>query len=146
MKAHCLHGLTIPTMPFQTRWLLRTLPLAMLLGIAPFATAQKPIYLCEGVYTDAPCRGGKEVDILPSRGVTSLSGRKRESLEATIESTQTDMVKSQQQGIAEASRMVRCDGLQRQRQAIDASSTDSALRERRFAIRQEQHRLNCRNN
>ena len=53
--------------------------LACILLLAPVANAQKPVYLCGKVYTDQPCKEGREVDINPTRGAHSMSGTRREA-------------------------------------------------------------------
>lgn len=41
---------------------------------AGYAQANQTVYLCKGVYTDQPCKDGREVDILPTEGADKLSG------------------------------------------------------------------------
>ena len=66
--------------------------LALIFGT--IAHAQKPVYLCEGVYPDKPSKNGREVDIAPTRGAHSMSGSKRERSEAVIDRVNRDMEKA----------------------------------------------------
>ncbi len=110
------------------------------------AHAQKPVYQCSGVYTDKPCKGGREVDIAPTRGAHSMSGTRRESSEAVVERVTRDMDKAQAQGFKEGSEFMRCDELRRRREAIDTLGQPDFLKDERFKIREEQFKLNCRRN
>jgi hypothetical protein len=108
------------------------------------AVAQQPVYQCGGVYTDKPCKGGREVDINPTRGAHSLSGTRRESQEAIMEGLARNAEKAQQEGFRQATEAMRCEDLRRQREAIDVAGLAEKLKDRRFAIREEQFRLKCR--
>jgi hypothetical protein len=111
---------------------------------AESAFAQQPVYLCNGVYTDKPCKDGREVDINPTRGAHSYSGTRRESTEAVLERINRDMDRAGAEGVKQANEIIRCEELRRQRSAIDASGQADALKELRFSIREEQHRLRCK--
>ena len=108
------------------------------------AHAQQPVYLCGGVYTDQPCKDGREVDINPTRGAHSLSGKRRESSEAVMERLTRDMQKAQDEGWKRGTELMRCEDLRRKREAIDASGRPEQFKDQRFAIRQEQFRLKCK--
>lgn len=45
------------------------------------ASQAQTIYRCGNAYSDVPCPGFKEVDILPTDGMHSLSGTKRTNVE-----------------------------------------------------------------
>lgn len=34
--------------------------------LCPSATAQQTVFLCNGTYTDQPCKGGREINVLPT--------------------------------------------------------------------------------
>ena len=94
----------------------RTIGLAMLaLAFGSGVQAQKPVYLCNGVYTDQPCKAGKEVDIAPTRGLDSMSGQRRESLQVMQERMTESSARAQKKGEEEAQRLMRCAALRRQR-------------------------------
>ncbi len=108
--------------------------------------AQQPVYLCNGTYTDRPCANGKEVDILPTEGVHSLSGKKRQSQEAVMRDISRDIRTAQETGMKQAAVIIRCSQLQRERVQLDQTEKAGSLTDRRLAIRQEQFRLGCRQN
>lgn len=108
------------------------------------ASAQQPVYLCNGTYTDQPCKGGKEVDILPSRGAHSMSGTRRESVEAVRERVARDVNSAYQKGIQQGRDNMRCEQLMRRRQALDRSGSATDLDGERLRIREEQFALKCR--
>ncbi|PZQ00350.1 MAG: hypothetical protein DI587_08815 [Variovorax paradoxus] len=110
------------------------------------AGAQQPVYLCNGTYTDQPCKGGKEVDILPSRGAHSMSGTRKESGEAVRERVMRDIDSAYQKGIQQGRNSMRCDQLLRRRQALEKSSSVQDLDGERLRIREEQFALKCRRN
>jgi hypothetical protein len=109
------------------------------------ALAQQPVYLCSGVYTDKPCKDGREVDINPTRGAHSMSGTRRESNDAVMERITRDINKAQEEGVRQGSAIMRCEELRRQRAAIDKSGRAEDFKDQRFAIREEQFRLRCKN-
>jgi hypothetical protein len=104
------------------------------------------VYLCDGTYTDKPCKGGREVAVAPTRGAHSMSGTKRESREAVMERVSRDVEKSYQNGMQQAADNIRCDQLRRQREALDRASQSAARDDQRFRIREEQFALKCRRN
>lgn len=108
--------------------------------------AQQPVYLCDGTYTDRPCAHGKEVDILPTEGAHSLSGKKRQSQEAVMRDISRDIRTAQETGMKQAAVIIRCSQLQRERVQLDQTEKAGSLTDRRLAIRQEQFRLGCRQN
>lgn len=108
--------------------------------------AQQPVYLCDGTYTDRPCAHGKEVDILPTEGVHSLSGKKRQSQEAVMRDISRDIRTAQETGMKQAAVIIRCSQLQQERMQLDRTDKAGSLTDRRLAIRQEQFRLGCRQN
>lgn len=108
--------------------------------------AQQPVYLCDGTYTDRPCAHGKEVDILPTEGVHSLSGKKRQSQEAVMRDISRDIRTAQETGMKQAAVIIRCSQLQQERMLLDRTDKAGSLTDRRLAIRQEQFRLGCRQN
>lgn len=123
---------------------MRTITLSLIIICATAASAQQPVYLCGGTYTDQPCKGGKEVDIAPTRGAHSMSGTRRESTEAILEGasqrSRDATVKGQKQGAD----LLRCAQLYRQRLAIDRAGKAAANDGERFKIREEQFALKCR--
>ena len=126
---------------------MRSIVLAiMLAGTCWGASAQKPVYRCDGTYTDKPCKGGREVDITPTRGAHSMSGTRRESREAVMERVSRDVEKSYQKGMQQAAENFRCDQLRRQREAIDRTNQSAALDDQRFRIREEQFALKSQRN
>lgn len=64
---------------------MKTLLLSLTLLGCFAANAQQTVHLCDGTYNGKPCKGGKEVDIAPTRGAHSMSGTKRQSTEARHE-------------------------------------------------------------
>ncbi|MPT53559.1 MULTISPECIES: hypothetical protein [Delftia] len=52
------------------------------------ATDAETIYKCGNAYSDEPCKGATVVDVLPTEGAHSLSGKKRMSNEAINRSGQ----------------------------------------------------------
>jgi hypothetical protein len=122
----------------------RLLVLSTALLICVPTSAQKPVYLCNGVYTDNPCKDGKEVDIAPTRGVHSMSGQKRQSTEAAVADVQDQMNRAFERGNEEAKVLLRWDELRRRRERIDASGQTAIDKDERFAIRQEQFKLACK--
>ena len=108
--------------------------------------AQQPVYLCDGTYTDRPCAHGKEVDILPTEGVHSLSGKKRQSQEAVMRDISRDIRTAQETGMKQAAVIIRCSQLQQERAQLDRTDKAGSLTDRRLTIRQEQYRLGCRQN
>lgn len=110
------------------------------------ACAQQPVYLCDGTYTDRPCAHGKEVDILPTEGVHSLSGKKRQSQEAVMRDISRDIRTAQETGMKQAAVIIRCSQLQQERVQLDRTDKVGSLTDRRLAIRQGQFRLGCRQN
>lgn len=108
--------------------------------------AQQPVYLCDGTYTDRPCAHGKEVDILPTEGMHSLSGKKRQSQEAVMRDISRDIRTAQETGMKQAAVIIRCSQLQQERVQLDRTGKAGSLTDRRLAIRQEQFRLRCRQN
>lgn len=110
------------------------------------ANAQQPVYLCNGTYTDQPCRGGKEVEIVPSRGAHSMSGTRRESREAVMEDIHRRSQAAQAKGLKQANDNLRCQDLRRRRMGIDKSGRSESLDGERLHIREEQFALRCRQN
>jgi len=108
--------------------------------------AQQPVYLCDGTYTDRPCAHGKEVDILPSEGMHSPSGKKRQSQEAVMRDISRDIRTAQETGMKQAAVIIRCSQLQQERAQLDRTDKAGSLTDRRLTIRQEQFRLGCREN
>ena len=108
--------------------------------------AQQPVYLCDGTYTDRPCAHGKEVDILPTEGAHSLSGKKRQSQEAVMRDISRDIRTAQETGMKQAAVIIRCSQLQQERVQLDRTDKAGSLTDRRQAIRQEQFRLGYRQN
>jgi len=108
--------------------------------------AQQPVYLCDGTYTDRPCAHGKEVDILPSEGMHSPSGKKRQSQEAVMRDISRDIRTAQETGMKQAAVIIRCSQLQQERAQLDRTDKAGSLTDRRLAIRQEQFSLGCRQN
>lgn len=101
--------------------------------------AQKPVYLCGKVYTDQPCKDGREVDIAPTRGAHSMSGQRRESTEAAMEGISRNTDAALKKGMREGAVLMRCGDLQRQRAAIDGqrarrSAQGSAARDSAGAV------------
>lgn len=126
---------------------MRTYVLTIILATACVAaSAQKPVYLCDGTYTDKPCKGGREVDIAPTRGAHSMSGTKRESHEAVMERVSRDVEKAQAKGLQQGQDAMRCAELRRRREAIDRAGQAAARDDERFRIREEQFALKCRRN
>ena len=115
--------------------------LTFLMFAATAVHAQRPVYQCNGVYTDQPCAGGREVDIAPTRGAHSMSGARKESLEAQMDQINRNSQVATQKGMEQANRLMRCHGLMLERQTIDRGGQER--KDRRFAIRQEQFRLSC---
>lgn len=108
--------------------------------------AQQPVYLCNGTYTDQPCKGGREVDIVPSRGAHSMSGTRRESGEALRERAMQEVNTAIQKGHKQGLDVMRCDQLMRRRQVLDKSDGTQDLDGERLRIREEQFALKCRRN
>lgn len=104
------------------------------------AKANQTVYLCEGVYTDQPCKDGREVDILPTEGADKLSGKSRRSAQAHGRDTSRMVDQSIKKGFADADKSMRCEGLIRERKAIDRSGGSD---KRRFEVRQEQFAWKC---
>lgn len=59
----------------------QTLMLTALMCISS-TTGAETIYKCGNAYSDEPCKGATVVDVLPTEGAHSLSGKKRMSNEA----------------------------------------------------------------
>lgn len=108
------------------------------------AFAQQPVYLCQGTYTDRPCENGKEVDILPTEGMHSMSGQKQQSQEAVMRDVNRQMNAAREKGLQQGMTMLRCSQLQQERLQIDKTDKAESLTERRLAVRQEQFRLGCK--
>lgn len=67
----------------------------MLMMISTAASAwTQPIYRCGNTYSDEPCSGGKQIDILPTEGAHSLSGKKRESYEVKRKKQRTELYRA----------------------------------------------------
>lgn len=66
--------------------------IAMATALIWSAQAQT-IYRCGNAYSDEPCAGAKEVDIRPTEGAHSLSGKKRRSREMYIRDMERAMDK-----------------------------------------------------
>lgn len=122
------------------------IPLLAALTLAIPAHAQKPVYQCNGTYTDKPCAGGREVDILPTEGAHSMSGKRKQSQEAMIRDMTRDMHKAQEKGFQQGAAIMRCERLRQERVNLDAGQPNGQLEGRRLAIRQEQFKLGCRKN
>lgn len=105
------------------------------------AWANATVYKCNGVYTDQPCKDGREVDIAPTEGLDKLSSRPRKSHDAHMREISRTINKSVGEGHTQAGVILQCQSLLRERRAIDGNG-DS--KDRRFAIRQQQHALKCR--
>lgn len=118
----------------------------MLMAGIGIAWAQQPIYLCNGTYTDRPCANGKEIDIQPTEGMHSLSGQKRQSHEAMMRDISRQVDASQKRGLDLVITTQRCDLLRQQRLQLDRTDKAGSLTDRRFAIRQEQFKLGCKQN
>lgn len=56
----------------------------ILLAWAGPAAYAETIYRCGNAYSDEPCKGGAVVDVLPTEGAHSLSGKKRIGHDATM--------------------------------------------------------------
>ncbi len=110
------------------------------LAAAELAMANQTVYLCKGVYTDQPCKDGREVDILPTEGADKLSGKSQRSAEAHSRDNSRLIDQSIKKSFADADKSMRCEALIRERKAIDRMD---GLDERRFQIRQEQFALKC---
>lgn len=123
---------------------MRTIVLSIILASAAVASAQKPVYLCDGTYTDQPCQGGREVDIAPTRGAHSMSGERRESTEAVMENALQRSQAAREKGLRQAQELLRCQDLRRRREAIDRGGRTQALDGERLRVREEQFALNCR--
>jgi len=123
---------------------MKRIALVLALVAGTMAYAQKPVYQCDGVYTDKPCKNGREVDIAPTRGAHSMSGTKRQSTEAVMDQFNLDVQNAQSKGFKQANDMMRCDELRRRREAIDTLGQPDSLKDERFKIREEQFKLNCK--
>lgn len=108
--------------------------------------AQQPVYLCNGTYTDQPCPNGKEVDILPTEGMHSNSGKKRQSQEAAIRDVSRQIQQAQKQGLEQGLTLYRCAQLRQERMQLDRTDETGTLTGRRLTIRQEQFKLGCKQN
>lgn len=116
----------------------------LVLVIAVLANAQQTVYLCNGTYTDKPCKDGREVDVRPTEGAHSISGKRMQSYDAQMREMNQAMAENLAKGTAQYKVITLCDQLRRERELIDRSGAASVDSERRFAIRQQQFRLNCR--
>ena len=125
----------------MTRILLTTATIAIAIQLAGAAWANATVYKCNGVYTDQPCKDGREVDIAPTEGLDKLSSRPRKSHDAQMREISRTINKSVGEGHTKAGVILQCQSLLRERRAIDGSG---GSKDRRFAIRQQQHALNCR--
>lgn len=108
--------------------------------------AQQPVYRCNGTYTDQPCAGGHEVDIRPTEGAHSLSGRKKQSLEAQLRDATRSADQGFNKGVQQAHTAMKCQQLQKERMRLDQTSTGTELAGRRLEVRQQQFKLGCRRN
>ncbi|NIC40770.1 DUF4124 domain-containing protein [Aquabacterium sp. A08] len=117
-----------------------------LLALAGTVGAQQPVYLCNGVYTDRPCANGKEVDILPTEGMHSMSGQKQQSQEAVMRDISRQIQQAQQRGMEQGVTLHRCHQLRQERMQLDRTEKAGSLTDRRLAIRQEQFKLGCKQN
>lgn len=105
----------------------------------------QPVYKCGGTYTDQPCKGGQEIDILPTDGMHSLSGSKRQSNESILRHSAISTDQAIQRGMLESQRITECGNLLRERQLLDAKPDPTqAMQERRFQIRKSQFELKCK--
>jgi hypothetical protein len=124
----------------------RSLAIAALLCLGTHAAAQQPVYRCNGTYTDQPCAGGREVDIRPTEGAHSMSGRKKQSLEAQLRDANRAADQAFNQGVKQANTAMHCQQLQKERMRLDRTSAGTELEGRRLEIRQQQFKLGCRRN
>lgn len=118
----------------------------LLMAVIGTVMAQQPVYLCNGTYTDRPCPNGKEVDILPTEGMHSNSGQKRQSQEAAIRDVTKQMQQAQKRGMEQGLALHRCAQLRQERMQLDRTDEAGTLTDRRLAIRQEQFKLGCKQN
>lgn len=121
------------------------LAIAGALVLAP-AHAQRTVYLCDGTYTDQPCASGREVDVTPNQGANSLSGQRRESPEVQMDNLHRAAADGQRKGVELYRTITRCIELRDRRAYLDGTGQAETLKAERFAIRQEQFRLNCKYN
>ncbi len=126
--------------------MLRIFLATLLLGAVLPATAQRTVYQCGGVYTDQPCANGREVNIAPTHGANSLSGKRQESPQVQMENLHQAMQDGQRKGAEQYQQIVRCNELKRRRESIDSADDPMPLKQERFAIRQEQFKLSCKEN
>lgn len=116
----------------------------LLFVIAAQANAQQTVYLCNGTYTDKPCKDGREIDIRPTEGAHSISGKRMQSLDSQMRDMNQAMSENLAKGTAQYKVITQCEQLRRERELIDRSGAATVDSERRFAIRQEQFRPNCK--
>lgn len=130
----------------KTSSAVRALTIVALLCWGPHATAQQPVYRCNGTYTDQPCAGGREVDIHPTEGAHSMSGKKKQSLEAQLRDANRSADQGLNKGVKQANTAMQCQQLQKERTRLDKTGTGTELEGRRLEIRQQQFKLGCRRN
>lgn len=111
---------------------------------ATSATAQQTVYLCSGTYTDRPCKDGREIDIRPTEGAHSISGKRMLSTESQMRDLNQAIAECMAKGSAQYQILTRCDQLKHERESIDRPGSGFVDKDRRFAIRQEQFKLNCK--
>lgn len=116
----------------------------LLFSITSLANAQQTVYLCDGTYTDRPCKNGREVDIRPTEGAHSISGKRMQSLDSQMREMNQAMAENLAKGTDQYKVITQCDQLRRERELIDRSGAAAVDSARRFSIRQEQFRLNCK--
>lgn len=67
----------------------------VLMAVSTTASAwTQPVYKCGNSYSDEPCKGGREVDVLPTEGAHSMSGRKREPTEVQLRNARRELYKA----------------------------------------------------
>ena len=126
------------------RVIIRALLSASAMLTLPFpAQGQKPVYQCNGTYTDKPCAGGREVDILPTEGAHSMSGTRKQSQEAAIRDITRNMDKARDKGMQQGLTLTRCNQLRQERIRMDSGQLSGDLEGRRLAVRQELFKLGC---
>lgn len=111
--------------------------------LIPNLATASTVFLCNGTYTDQPCKDGREVQITPTEGLNRMTGKYRTSEEAQVRDTRRIMG-TLSESTKKANDVHRCIALKKEREKIDRSASTNTSEERRFAIRQEQANLRCK--
>jgi len=106
---------------------MRAKAMAVAMLLAGSAQAQT-IYRCGNTYSDEPCAGAKEVDILPTEGAYNLSGTHRRGRESLLRDMNRQMERVVEQATGVPAKEQERQRLEREAKKIPRIRVEDVMR------------------